>query len=740
MADIQVTDNLGASAPKVKIDLSQPSSLLQYAKTELLHLLVAPEFIQRAPQRLTEAAPNPISFDLKLKHEFELGKDTPAIKLTPALAAWLRANTTKDSNLFENDQFAIPSLVPADTGYVTVGLKGALDLGVSGASGNLSFGVATHETLALEYWRAFPLGGEEEVTLGGATGEALSHFVIPASVADLERLRAHDVCAVAGTGSLEVSAGISVTAAPNPLASVDLPLQAGTLQVKTGAMAGVSASFGISGAYQIRARGTAAGVIELGVYKQKGQTLKTDFSASAGVTVKAAGTDLLKSLLDAISVNPNDDATKKLFEEGGLTQDEIETLTGAIKESLDHNVQVSLDLALSAITDDRAAFQYEIHPALLTADARARVEQALHGNLSGLTELEKGEDGADLAPGIKLLSSVLTSVHKRGTTLHLNLFGLVNGVSVSELLRKSVVVKDPASGALTITDSVSGTRINALVEDLRREALRKAVFESLLITATYRVSNAVSMTGVSSHNAHFVVHRGAGNAVLAEYLRWLVAMNLATKDEAAGYAAQVAGKGDMTCLLRTEFDDQACASLFFDPSGKPWDRPHYLEIGRQAMRAVIDRDANDPNRFRYDLLDLHWADAVDTGPNDNLAKLVGLHVTDSTGRAITGLLSGDVYTIVWWADTMVEAGKQVLAMREYLKTARPGDPEFDARRKALQKKMADLVSKSKARFEDPWGLISLFWAAGSSGASAKLVAPGLVLQKPDQPAVRQAGA
>src|SRR5215467_3894411 len=73
MADIQLTDDLGKSAPDVKIDLSQPSSLLKYAKTELLHLAVAPDFIARAPQPLHTAAPNPILFQLKLEHAFQLG-------------------------------------------------------------------------------------------------------------------------------------------------------------------------------------------------------------------------------------------------------------------------------------------------------------------------------------------------------------------------------------------------------------------------------------------------------------------------------------------------------------------------------------------------------------------------------------------------------------------------------------------------------------------------------------------
>ena len=51
MADIEVTDDLGKPAPAVKIDLSHPSSLLKYAKSELLRMTVAPDFIARALER-----------------------------------------------------------------------------------------------------------------------------------------------------------------------------------------------------------------------------------------------------------------------------------------------------------------------------------------------------------------------------------------------------------------------------------------------------------------------------------------------------------------------------------------------------------------------------------------------------------------------------------------------------------------------------------------------------------------
>src|SRR6476620_3539761 len=140
MADIQLTDDLGKSAPDVKIDLSQPSSLLKYAKTELLHLAVAPDFITRAPQPLMTAAPNPISFQLKLAHTFQLGNTKPEISLIPSFGATLRVNTTKGSILFEDDPFQIRSTLPDETGYVSLVLQGALDLGVSGSSGDLTFG------------------------------------------------------------------------------------------------------------------------------------------------------------------------------------------------------------------------------------------------------------------------------------------------------------------------------------------------------------------------------------------------------------------------------------------------------------------------------------------------------------------------------------------------------------------------------------------------------------------------
>jgi hypothetical protein len=120
LADIQLTDDPGKSAPDIKIDLTQPSSLLKFAKTEILHLAVAPDFLERATQPLRTAAPNPISFQLKLEHKFQLGNTKPEIDLTPSFQASIRANATAGSDLFDQDPFHVPATVPPQTGYVSL--------------------------------------------------------------------------------------------------------------------------------------------------------------------------------------------------------------------------------------------------------------------------------------------------------------------------------------------------------------------------------------------------------------------------------------------------------------------------------------------------------------------------------------------------------------------------------------------------------------------------------------------
>jgi hypothetical protein len=364
MPDIEVTDQLDKRVETIKIDLSHPSSLIKYLKSELLHLAVLPDFLARKDSILSQAATKPIQFQAKAQHSFQLGNTKPEIDVMPALQVTIRVNASPGTNLFDGDPFHAAAKVPDHTGYVSLGFQGSLDLGVSGSDGDLTFGFDKASTVSLEYLKAFPLGAGEP-TLGNALGQTLSSYVIPADLSDLDALSVNDIATVSGQGSLKVSGGVSITASPNPLASVDLPLGAGTVAVKADATAGLSASFTISGSYQVRVRRKDTDTNELSFLRKSGTALKAEFSADAGITAKLGDTDLVASVLGAISTDPTGD--KKLLSD--LQPAEVKTLCDASKGGLDRSLRASLDAVLSTVTDDQAAFQYEIQPARLSAEA-----------------------------------------------------------------------------------------------------------------------------------------------------------------------------------------------------------------------------------------------------------------------------------------------------------------------------------------------------------------------------------
>src|SRR5437763_333713 len=149
MADIQITDQLDKPVDTIKIDLSHPSSLLKYLKTEALHASVLPDFLQRKDLILTQAATKPIEFEAAAKHKFQLGNTKPEISVQPGAKLSIRVNATPGSNLFESDPFVAPVTVPNNTGYVGVAFEGSLDSGVSGSEGDLTFGFEAKSAVTL---------------------------------------------------------------------------------------------------------------------------------------------------------------------------------------------------------------------------------------------------------------------------------------------------------------------------------------------------------------------------------------------------------------------------------------------------------------------------------------------------------------------------------------------------------------------------------------------------------------
>jgi hypothetical protein len=729
MPDIQITDQLDKPIETVKVDLSQPSSLVKYLKTELLHLAVVPDFVARKDLVLSLAATKPIQFQATATHAFELDAEASEIQIAPAAQAAIRVNATPGANLFDSDPFHAPAVVPDHIGYLSARFQGSLDLSVSASEGDLIFGLDKNGLVSLEYLKAFPLG-EGEPTLGAALGHTMACFVIPADLSDLNSLGANDIAAASGHGSLSVSGGVQASVWPNPLASVDLPLGLGAAAVNPGMVAGLTASFTISGSYQMRARRKDADTIELSVLRERGTAWTADFSASAGITVSVGDltADLAPTLLGAISKDPTADA--KLLAD--LEPGEMATLAGAIKGGLDHSLRASLDRILSTMTDDQAAFQYEIQPALLSAEGDAAVRKALRGDLSLLTAMENGAEGAELAPGVKMLNSVLSETRKRGVELKINLLGILNYVTVSELIRNSEIVHDPVSGDVTIKETVTGNRITALTDPLaRNEALRKVLFDSLLATTSYRAGKAVTLPDFESSQLHFALNQNTNHQIMRDYLSWFAALDLVSSQDNAGILAGFIDGGSSTCVLRTSFGDEECASMFFEAGGNLRPKQYYLEIGRQAMRALLDPENQPIDRLRYRIVDdALWPTALGIGANVNLGPLVGLAADDI--RVMD--LIGDVRVITDWAEAMIQAGALLQDMRAFVGAADPKtlvqNDEFQKKRNALQKKLAALASASRMRFDEPWGMVCLFWAAGSPHtAYAKAATQRLLIER-----------
>ena len=730
MPDISITDELGKPAAGVTVDLQSPSSILNYLKSEIFHLIVVPEFLARKDDTLTQAAPQPIQFQAKVGNTFQLGTTQPALSFSAGVQAIIRVNATPGSSLFDQDAFVVKAVVPAATGYVAAAFNGSTGANVSGTSGDLTFGFAGSTQAAIECLKAFPTGAGEP-TLASALGSLISHYVIPASVADLKRLELNDVCTASGTGSLTVSGSVNVAVPLNPLASVNLPLGVGTIAVKDGVMAGVGASAAITGSYQVRARRVAAG-IELSYLKQKGSTLKADLSGSAGVSVKFGNTDLLSALLGAIATDPTEN--QKLFD--GLTDGEIRTLTAAIKTAVDHSLQVGFDQALASIADDEAAFQYLIDPEALDDTSTAAVERALRGDLSALGALEANlQADSAIAPGVKLVNSAFLRMRKTEVSLRVNLLGIVNLLSLSNLIRNGEVVSDPVSGDLTIKETVTGNQIMAIAHpDDRQAALRKAIFDSVMVTTVYRASKAVTLSGMNCHHLHFAVNQKTSSAALSEYLGWFVALNLLDQAGKSQFLKQFTGGGTSTCLLRTEFDDDACGAMFLDTGGNPRPETDYLEIARQALRALLDPAHSDIDRYRYAMLDdPTWPVALSKGASAELGPLLPIPSTHPQYNMVLQDAIGDMYDIQWWSGSMHAAGCELQAMRAFLASnpaaAQAQDAGFESHKEKLQKLMAKVVGASKMRFDDPFGMVSLFWAAGSPKAYGKLVTAQFTVQK-----------
>jgi len=87
---------------------------------------------------------------------------------------------------------------------------------------------------------------------------------------------------------------------------------------------------------------------------------------------------------------------------------------------------------------------------------------------------------------------------------------------------------------------------------------------------------------------------------------------------------------------------------------------------------------------------------------------------------------------------MSKVGAIVQDVRNFVGSADPAtlaqNNVFKQKSGALQNKLAGIAKTSKIRFAEPWGMVSLYWAAGSPATSyGKAIAGTFMLERGHQP-------
>jgi hypothetical protein len=729
MPTIKITDTLKADINVVSANPNPRTSALEkYVTSADVNVVLLPELVNVLSQPLLTAKQTPLSLGLKFSDKVDFGTSAkPELTIAAGVIQSVNVNATPGAKLFPEDFFGSSITVKSGEGWLSLALNGTVDLGLSGSTGDLKFGITAGGGIGTEYFRKFAVDATSP-TVAQALGKVLSDFTLPADVADLNAMQTGDISTVSGNGSFKISGDVSVSASGNPLASPNLPLVNQAIKLQTGTSIEVGASFQLSGSYQIRARKLAENSVELGYYRKKGTQFSVSVTASATVGVAFGKTELLAKLIGSLTGKPEADVSQLL--RGGLSESEIKQIQDEIGRSIDHSLKASLDLELSQSSTDEAAFLYQIDTSALDAESSEAVHAALDGDLSRLTALEKNADGQGvIAKGVKMLRSIFKNVRDRKASLKVNLLGLLNFSSVFELIQKSEAVFEPITGDLTINETVSGTRIGTLTLPAAQDKLRKIKFDSLLVTTAYRASRSVSTMQVTSSDVHFAFNHNTNEHTMSDYLDGLIGLgliNIAIKQQLmAGFH----GGGPSTYLLRVEFGDPACEAMFLNAAGTARPQIEYEVIGRDALQVLLlPGNQSDTEKYRRDILanDDIWAKLKEAG-QFNFGGILPALAHDAIKLNV---VNSDFTIIMWWAKSMASTAKKLEAMRSFIGNADPatlnGNNTFNALRNDLQKHVAGVVANSKLQFGLPFGLVALYHAAlPQAVANGMIVSEGL---------------
>ncbi len=729
MATIKVTDSL--SGELISANPQASAGFARYLKGPAAPLLAGTDFVQQFKRELPLVSPGQSGFALQWSSDIPVGTDGVALKVSAGADALIGVFNRAGMRLVDDAFVGPPLTVPAGRAFVSFLFRPALVAGTSSHSGRAAFGFEAASESEWRFYQPFDLMGPP-LTLGDACRQLFETLVIPGDVADLKALATRPdgtMSIVSGRGALTINCTANVVSAVNPLASVDTLAKVGSLNLSAGVSAKVGVRATLSGEFQIRAQAAGAGKILIGYHKMAGRDVGVTLDASAGPGLSLGGRDIL-TLLFGEPPAPGQSIEESLVA-AGVSAGQLKTITKALSAGLSRKLELEIGASFSALTQQDAAFLYEIDVAALDPVGAAALEKALAGDLGDLTQL----DDALPAHGIRMIQSRTVHLRRREVKWRLNVIGLVNVLSVSELATKATVVHDTESGELLMTDAATGQKVKAITS---RKELRRLLYQSLMLSVTYKAAGVDANTGVTAAQSFFKIDDDVNRHEMADYLDAVAAVGLISEADVEAHLGAVDDFARGSLLIDVEYDQAACERMFLDGQGQARDREFYEDVGKLALLALVQAD--DADAYRRLPLTSHtlWKDMIDAAPD--FGTVLPPPITSGSADAQklrVAIVAADYFMIRWWAAAMATASTRLAAMRAFLSgppAVVPSDTDaaFTNRRKDLSHAMVEVIQKSPATFGgDPWGLVALWYASQRSvSPTAVVVSPRLTLFLP----------
>jgi hypothetical protein len=714
MPTFKILDQL--NTPLLDVPVSKTSGLGKYLPESVVTLMAVRPAAASLGKRLSVAPTTPVALEFAIGEEVRLG-DAGDLLIDAGALAGVGVHQP-DELLFPADDLRDAVAVPSGTTYVSVSLVPRIKAGLQGERGPLAFGFSAGAAIGLRYFQPFDVAGTDP-TLAQALTDALQHAVVPADLDDLAALPTGAIASVQGEAELELSGSLELASVTNPLATPGLPI-VGSAGVTAGASVSVGADWRASGAFEIRVSKLDRDRVRLAYFKRAGAEVTIEAKASVGISAHIGESDAIKKLFAAISSDPEADLVQLV--NAGLADPQIEALQQAVARSVDRSVRIGTEMQFASVRRGEALFAYDINLSGLTDGERAAVRSALEGRLTDINRVAN-EDGGP----IRAVQTGILRLRDRRVTWRINLFGVVNVFSLSELLRKGTLSYDAVTGTLNAADEISSQKILVRTRPFEAdgEKIRKLVFESMIVTAAYTASRVTAGVALECSASYFEGRQKTTSTDVRAHYNAIIGLDLA---DAAERDQRMAGEhefGPSTFMVDCAFDQGASDALFIGPEGA-FSRDYYERIGRDALLALIPPD--DVERaYRRAVVeqDVSWRALKEAGP-----AAARFELERTLGAVRAEHIISDYLVIRWWSDAMADAGKALIGMRQFLagRSAQSlaGDAEFNKRRSRLEKELADVVKESRAQFGDPWGILALDGAANHvAEVHATLVSPKL---------------